>query len=243
MPAPYTKLDANQVLKHSFDEAEDRLRVDATISATIGDVTIVDSTSGDPLKVNADGSINVNVDNIAIDASTDSIAIGQGANRLTVNPDGSINVNDTNPSIGSIGSTAPSKATEMGAVDNSGNLQSLKVDPSGKLLVDITGTSTVTGTVNASIEGLNAFQTSQYAVGLSAVQLTPTPLTNRSSMSIKALTTSGNIIYVGNSNTVTTSTGYPLFNGDSLQIDLTGVQVIWAIASAAAQKVAILEIG
>jgi hypothetical protein len=162
---------------------------------------------------------------------------------------GALNVNITggssppNASVGPTGVTAPTSATEIGGVDNSGNLQALKVDPAGKLLVDISGTSTVTGTVNANIEGLNAFQTSQYTIGTSAVQLTPTPLTNRSSMSIKAKLTPGSFVYIGPTSGVTTANGYILFNGDSLQLDLTPVNQIWAIASAAGQLLYVLEIG
>jgi hypothetical protein len=168
--------------------------------------------------------------------------------QLKVNSDGSINANTSggggsNASVGLTGTTAPTSATELGAVDSGGKLQPLQVDPSGKLLVDITGTSTVTGTVNANIEGLTSFQTSQYTVGTSAVQLAPTPLTNRSSLSVKAVLTGTNLVYVGNSNAVTSSTGYVLFNGDSLQLDLTPAQQIWAIASAASQTVFLLEIG
>lgn len=104
------------------------------------------------------------------------------------------------------------------------------------------GSSVVSGTVNTNVLGLNVFQTSQYSVGLSAVQLTPAPLTNRSSMSVKATCTSSNAVYLGNSNAVTTSTGYPLFNGDVTNIDLTGSSQLWAIASAASQTVYVLEL-
>lgn len=148
----------------------------------------------------------------------------------------------TDPSIGPTGATAPIDATLVGAVDSGGKLQPLTVDPSGKLLVDISGSSTVTGTVNANILGLNVFQTSQYTVGTSAVQLTPTPLTNRSSMSVKATCTGANAIYIGTSNAVTTSTGFPLFNGDVLNLDLTPSSVVWAIASAASQTAYVLEL-
>jgi hypothetical protein len=82
-----TKLDANQVIKQAYDEANKRLRVDATVTASIGEVKIVDS-DGDELQVNPDGTINVNT---IIDAASDNIAISDGTNTLTINPDGSIN--------------------------------------------------------------------------------------------------------------------------------------------------------
>lgn len=224
---PASTLDASQCIQGAYDESKGRIR-------TTGEATIVN------------GALEV-----YIQATDDNIAIRNSNNshELLINADGSINttvtgtVTASNPSVGLTGATAPTSATEMGAVDTNGKLQPLLVDPSGKLLVDITGTSTVTGTVNASIEGLNAFQTSQYTIGTSAVQLTVTPLTNRSSMSMKAVCTTNNYIYIGNSSGVTTSTGYILFNGDSLQLDLTPAQAVYAIASAAAQTIYVLEIG
>ena len=79
-------------------------------------------------------------------------------------------------------------------------------------------------------------------MGLSAVQLTATPLTNRSSMSIKATCTASNAVYIGNSSSVTTSTGFPLFNGDVINLDITPTGSIWAIASAANQTAYVLEL-
>ena len=174
---------------------------------------------------------------------------GGSDNQLKVNSDGSINVNSTgggggNASVGPTGSPVPADATLVGAKDASGNLQPLTIDPSGKLLVDITGTSVVTGTVSADLLGLTSFQTSQYTVGTSAVQLTPTPLTGRSSVTIKIIGTSSSaIVYVGNSNAVTSSTGYPLFNGDSLQMDATGAIALWVIATDPGQNVCVMELG
>lgn len=92
-----TKLDANQVLKQAYDEPNQRLRVDATVSASIGDVTIVDP-DGDALNVNPDGSINVNIAGGGLQveisaADGDNIAISDGTNTAVINPDGSLNVN------------------------------------------------------------------------------------------------------------------------------------------------------
>lgn len=99
-----TKLDANQVLRQAYDEPNQRLRVDAEVTATIGEVSVViDAASGDNIAIadptgtnylqpNADGSINVVVDSISLNQATDSIAIGDGTNLIDINPDGSINV-------------------------------------------------------------------------------------------------------------------------------------------------------
>lgn len=66
-----TKLDMEQVIRRAYDEPNNRLRVDASVTATIGTVNvIIDAASGDNiaiadpatgfvLKPNSDGSINV----------------------------------------------------------------------------------------------------------------------------------------------------------------------------------------
>lgn len=111
----------------------------------------------------------------------------------------------------------------------------------GSVNVNITGG---TSTANVNINGLVNFQTSQYTVGTSAVQVTPTPLANRSSISIKVTTVlNTDAIYIGNSSGVTTSTGYALFAGDSFQFDLTPAHQIWVIGTSAGQKVYAFEIG
>lgn len=70
---PYSHLDVHQILQQCFDESEDRLRVDAslTISSAIVEVAISDiddsikigDGSGTYLDINPDGSINVVVTN------------------------------------------------------------------------------------------------------------------------------------------------------------------------------------
>lgn len=94
-----TKLDADQVIKQAYDEANQRLRVDASISASIGDVSIVDS-DGNELEVNPDGSLNVQLAGGALQievsaADGDNIAISDGTNTAVVNPDGSLNTQIT----------------------------------------------------------------------------------------------------------------------------------------------------
>lgn len=209
--------NGSAILDKAFDPATDSIRT--TVSANI---------SG--------------AQEIIISAADDSIKIGNGTgNFASVNADGSLNTVGNNSGV--IGQPAPASGSAVAAIDANGKLQNLQVDPSGKLLVDISGSSTVTGSVNASIEGLTSFQTSQYSINTSAVQLTPTPLTNRSSMSIKAICTSANLVYIGNNSSVSTSNGYPLFNGDSVQLDLTPAQSIYAVSNASGQKLYILEIG
>lgn len=119
-------------------------------------------------------------------------------------------------------------------------VDALVINPDGSINVE----GVVSGTVSVDQNGLANIKTTQYTVGTSAVQLTPTPLTGRKSISIKAHTTSATeLVYIGNTSGVTTSTGYPLFDGDSLQIDLTDASNLYVIGTLAGQKVYVLELG
>lgn len=163
---------------------------------------------------------------------------GGSDDQLKVNTDGSINVNSTgggggsNASVGITGTTAPASATEIAGVAPGGNLVPVSVDANG--FVNVRGVSSETG--------LNAFATSQYAVGTSAVQLAPSPLVGRSSISVAIEAAPNTPVYIGNSSGVTVGNGYPLYDGSSIQLDLTDSGQVWAISTVAGQTVAVLEI-
>lgn len=100
------------------------------------------------------------------------------------------------------------------------------------------------GSINVDLAPLANFQTEQYTVGISPVQITPTPMANRNSIGFKAIcTTPNDAIYIGNSSGVTTSTGYPLFNHDTLEMDLKGGETIYAIATSDGQTLCVVELG
>lgn len=69
---PFSKLDADQVLKGAYDEANRRIRVDSTLSLDGGDL------------------------NLQLSHTEDSIRIGNGVTEdyLAINPDGSIYVSE-----------------------------------------------------------------------------------------------------------------------------------------------------
>jgi hypothetical protein len=154
---------------------------------------------------------------------------GGSDNQLKVNADGSINVNTTGG-----GSTS-----NVNIHDSAGNALT---STGGALNVNTSGTSTVTGTVTSNEAGLTAFKTSQYTIGTTPVQLAPTALTNRSSLSITIIASANIPVYIGNSSSVTVSTGYPLYNGSTIQLDLTPSGQVWAVSTTASQTAAILEI-
>lgn len=172
---------------------------------------------------------------------------GGSDNQLRVNDDGSINIGSgggggSNASVGPVNVTSPTSATEIAGVGPTGLLTPVSVTSTGAINVVTSGSSQVSGTVTSDQAGLNSFQTEQYSIGVTAVQLTPTPLANRSSISLRVTAASGQAIFIGNNGGVTVNNGYPLYNGDTLQMDLTPANTIYAVASAASQTLYVLEI-
>lgn len=174
---------------------------------------------------------------------------GGSDDQLLVNSDGSINVNSTgggggsNASVGPINVTAPGSATEIAGVNPEGNLTPVSVTDNGFVNVNTSGTSTVSGTVTTEQAGLNSYKTTQYTVGVTEVQLAPTPLTNRSSVSFKVHTASGtDFILFAQAPGQAATNGYRLDDGESMQMDLTASGSIYVIGSSAGQTIFLLEI-
>lgn len=171
--------------------------------------------------------------------NSDNQAIVTSDGRLLVSTDGG-GGGGSNASVGVNGATGPGSSTQIAAVDPDGNLEALKTDENGALLVNTTGE--ITGVVVSHEAGLSNFQTSQYDVDTTLIQITPTPLANRSSISLKVHTVGGGFVYIGNDNTLTISNGYPLSDGETLQMDLTPANSIYAISDIPGQTVYVLEI-
>lgn len=205
LPFQPSTLDGNQVLQAAFDEANGRLRVET--AATI-----------------VDGAVEV-----AIDASTDNIAIKDPAsgNILKINSDGSINT-----SGGGGGST------DVNIHDSSGNTLS---STSGALNVNTSGTSTVTGTVTTNEAGLDNFNSVQYTIGTSVVQIASPALSGRSSINLKCGRDNAGTIYFKNNNTVSPTNASFLYGGDSITLDLSDLGNIFVIADQSGQILGVIE--
>lgn len=74
-------------------------------------------------------------------------------------------------------------------------------------------------------------------VGGTAVQITASG--NVHGVVVKALSP-GQTVYIGISDAVTTATGYPMVDGETLTLEVRNANQLYAIASAAAQSVAVL---
>lgn len=173
---------------------------------------------------------------------------GGSDDQLLVNPDGSINVNGGgsgggNASVGPVNVTSPTSATEIAGVNPEGNLTPVSVSDNGFVNVNTTGSSVVTGTVTTEQAGLDSYKTTQYTIGVTEIQLAPTPLTNRSSVSFKVHTSSGtDFILFAQAPGQAATNGYRLDDGESMQMDLTDSGSIYVVGTAPGQTIYLLEI-
>lgn len=135
-------LDANNVIKKVYDPVTETLKVNAiaTLSPGILEITISDTDdsikvgdgSGNYIKPNPDGSINVSASIGNLNQASDSVAIGDGVNLIDINPDGSINatISATDLDIREL-----DQAVDNVAIGDGTNLVS--VSPNGLLVSDV----------------------------------------------------------------------------------------------------------
>lgn len=124
---------------------------------------------------------------------------------------------------------------------NTGN--NLKINVDGSINVSGISSITITGTVTTDQAGLDSYKTTQYTVGTSEIQLAPTSLVGRSSVSFKVHTAeSTDFVLFAQAPGQAATNGYRLDDGESMQMDLTASGNIYVIGSSVGQKIYLLEI-
>jgi hypothetical protein len=244
---PYTQLDADQVLKQSFDETNDRLRVDASVTAVVAgvtldaatsDIAIADRITGDLLKVNPDGSIDANV--VVSASGGDNIAISDGTHTLDINSDGSINVKATDLDIRNLtfatdkvdvsGSSVSVTATDLdirnlsALQDNvaiSNGTTSLAINLDGSVNVAGVATETTLSSVETSVQSIDT-KLPTLGPNVTANSISVTLATNEAPLPINldAFTNvdPDSVQLVGSINGTKTGTKYGIVNNLRLQI-------------------------
>lgn len=218
---PYTNLDADQVLKQSFDENNDRLRVDAsvtavvagvTLSAATSDIAIKDRVTGNLLKINADGSIDSNV--VVSASGGDNIAISDGTNTLDINSDGSINVKATDLDIRNLSALQDNVAISDGT-------NNLVINLDGSINVAGVATETTLSSVETSIQSIDA-KLPTLGPNNSANSISVTLATDQTPLSVNldafTLVDPDNVQLVGSINGTKTGAKYGFVNNLRLQI-------------------------
>lgn len=75
------------------------------------------------------------------------------------------------------------------------------------------------------------------SIGTSAVQITATETLLQVGVTIKALAGNSNTVYIGASDAVTSSTGYPLAAGEEKFIPVDDLSLVWLIGGASGQEI------
>jgi hypothetical protein len=154
-----------------------------------------------------------------------SMPVTIASNQTAIPISGSITA--TNPSVGTVGAAVPTSATTVGGIDLSGNLQDI--------LVDTTGVQITTDRNNISMVY------SSLTVGTTAVEVKVggSALANRKLLIIH--NNSGNTMYWGANNSVTTSNGIVLFRDQVVSIPVGPAISIWIISGSSSQNARITE--
>jgi hypothetical protein len=238
--APYTQLDADQVLKQSFDETNDRLRVDASVTAVVAgvtldaatsDIAIADRVTGNLLKVNADGSVDANV--VVSASGGDNIAISDGTNTLDINSDGSINVKATDLDIRNLtfasdkvdvsGSSVSVTASDLDIRNLSALQDNVAIsDGSNTLAINLDGSLNVSGvateltlsSIDAKLPTLGANTVANSVSVTLATDQTPLPVNLDAFTNVDP----DSVQLVGSINGTKTGTKYGIVNNLRLQI-------------------------
>lgn len=196
-----TKLDANQVLRQAYDETNQRLRVDAKVSASISDLFIEDP-EGHILNVNPDGSINAVVAITAADGDNIAIKSATG-NELAISAAGAISL----PTGAATAALQTQPGVDIGdvTINNAAGVAAVNIQDGGNSI-------TVDGTV-----GVNNFPATQ---AVSAVSL-PLPTGAATDSSVNVVNNS--IIKLG---VPTLASAVFTVTGQSLTINCTGLSAV-----------------
>lgn len=188
---------------------------------------------GDALKVDI-GSV-ADLDIRDLDASQDNVAISDGTDTLGVNADGSINVN-----FASGAQIEITDGTDTLAINADGSINSVvtATDLDIRDLSFATDSVDVTGS-EVKNDAYNTFKATAQTVTSTASQLAATSLTDRSRITVQNLGVKE--IYVGEANTVTTSTGVRIARGASAEFDASATATLWAITPSGTADVRLME--
>lgn len=97
--------------------------------------------------------------------------------------------------------------------------------------------------VETPVKALAGLKVTRTSMTTTATKVVSAPQANRRSLAIRALCSGSALVYIGANSSVTSSTGYPLSDGQSIDLDLDDtVTEIWGIASSGTQAVSVVEV-
>lgn len=153
-------------------------------------------------------------------------------------------VQSISPQGGVEASFGPTNTTLMGrnvliAKNAAGTYGNIERGTSGGLDVGI-----VQHEVDTPIKALPGFKVTRTSMTGTAVPVVAAPLTNRKSLSIRAICSGSAIVYIYHNSSASAGNGYPLADGQAIDLDLDDTFTnIYGIASSGTQAVAVAEVG
>lgn len=211
-----------------------------TIDAALQSIAVRDA-AGDELAIEADGSITVNanggsfavtatdLDIRDLDSSQDSVEIATAAGQaLSIDGSGFLTVN--------VNGTVTVDATDFDIRDLTHVSDSIKIgDGTDFLAVNADGSINT----NAAEDAYDTWQTSTLSASSTAAEIAATPLSSRLRMVIQNLGSQD--VFLGEDNTVTTSTGLKLPKGSSMDMKYGETANIFAITASGSADLRIAE--
>jgi hypothetical protein len=160
--APYTALDFAQVLRQSFDETKDMIRVDANVTAVIGEVTVLIDKDTDSISIwdSAGHSITIGQKTMA---NSLPVVIASDQTPINVAQSGTWNINNITgtvslPTGAATAANQSSEITLLTSID--GKIPSGLTVSSTRLLVDGSGVTQPVSATNLDIRDLSHVQDS-----------------------------------------------------------------------------------
>lgn len=124
----------------------------------------------------------------------------------------------------------------LAAQNTSGSMTNITLTASNNVPVSI-----AEATAEVPIKALTALNVGQQTITTTASQVT-SAATGRNTIALKSLTANTAAIYIGTSSGVTSSNGFPLDAGESIEFDLTEGQALYAIAGSGSQVLGKAEV-
>lgn len=255
-------LDEIQASLHSIkiSDGTNDLLIDASGHLSINDggnsltvdsaelTTLAGAVSGTEMQVDVITMPTVTVQATDLDVRdlthvSDSVKVGDGTDFLAIAADGSIAVTDNGGSltvdgtvaVSSVGGTVTVTATDLDVLVSHAE-SSIKVgDGTDFLAVNADGSINV----QSAPAGLDSWQTSVLSASSTAGEIAATPLANRLRMVIQNLGSQS--VFLGEDNTVTTSSGIKLPAGSSMEMNYGASANIWAITASGTADLRIAE--
>ena len=175
------------------------------------------SAGGNALVINADGSINANVD----------VSVVNGSDKAE----------DSAHVSGDIGTYVLAVRQDVLASSTSadGDYASFKVSERGAMWVQHDGA------IDTLPGAYSSWLSSQNTVDTTAELVVAADLSNRKKILIQNVSGGGRTLYIGHANTVSAANGIRLSAGSAIELDLAAGVEIWAISSAAGADIRIAE--